>query len=132
MRFAHVAALAFVSLAACAAVDRQEAADAEQLLEAAGFRQLAANTPEREEGLKELRPRQLFARAWGDETRYVFADPDHCRCFYVGGEKEYAQLQQLRQARLDEHNRLVTADESDRTLNGDLWGPWKPEGLDAQ
>ncbi|HYR32840.1 MAG TPA: hypothetical protein VEQ87_00985 [Burkholderiales bacterium] len=131
MRAACIAA-ALISLAGCAAIGRQQAADSEQLLDAAGFRQLPANTAAREEGLKELRPRQLFARAWGDETRYVFADPDNCRCLYVGGEKEYAQLQRLRQARIDEHDRLVKADESDRTLNADLWGPWKPEGLDAQ
>jgi hypothetical protein len=127
------AALALVSLAGCAAVERQEAADAETVLQAAGFRQAPADTTQREQSLKDLQPRQLFARTTRDgATRYVFADPYNCRCFYVGGEKEYAELQQLRKARIAEHERLVAEDQSDRTLNEDLWNAWWPEGLVAK
>ena len=65
-------------------------------------------------------------------TRYVYADPHNCGCFYVGGEKEYAELQQLRKTRIAEHERLLADDQSDRTLNEDLWNAWQPEGLVAK
>ena len=126
------AALAIFSLAGCAALERQQAADAETLLQAAGFQALPADSPALAQDLKDLRPRQLFARTLNGATRYVFADPYNCRCFYIGGEKQYAELQQLRKARITEHERLVAEDQSDRTLNEDLWNAWQPEGLVAK
>ncbi len=60
-------------------------------------------------------------------------DPKFCQCVYVGGAKEYAELQRLRSARVAEHDQLVR-----NTLAGSsdadpaLWGPWKPEGLDVK
>jgi len=135
MRLVHgaaLAAVAVITLAGCAAVEQQEAGDAEQLLQAAGFRRLPADSPEREQGLKDLRPRQLFARTRDGATQYLFADPYNCHCFYVGGEKEYAELQQLRKADIDKHNRLAAEATSDRSLNEDLLGAWKPEGLVAK
>jgi uncharacterized protein YdbL (DUF1318 family) len=129
---AALAAAAVITLAGCAAVERQQAADAEKLLQEAGFHQVPADTPAREQDLKDLSPRQLFARTRDGQTGYVFSDPYNCACFYVGGQKEYAQLQQLRKASIAEHNRLVAQDASDRSLNGDLWGPWNPQGLIAK
>lgn len=133
MRFTSVTlAAALIALSGCAAIERQEAADSEELLRAAGFQVLPANTPAREQKLKELRPRQVFARSENGERRYVFADPDNCRCLYAGDEAEYQKLQQLRAARIEAHNRLVMQAESNRSLNSQLSGPWKPEGLVAE
>ena len=135
MRFTHPAALAaavVITLAGCAAVQKQEAVDAEQLLAAAGFRAVPTDTPTLAQDMKDLRPRQLFARTRDGSTLYVFSDPYNCRCFYVGEGKAYAELQRLRTARIAEHDRLLAQDSSDRSLNADLWGPWNPEGLVAQ
>jgi hypothetical protein len=136
MKFAHGAALvaaSLVTLAGCAGIQRQQAADAEQLLHAAGFEQQAANTPAREASLRNLKPRQLFARADGSgRTRYVFADPYNCQCLYVGGQSEYARLQQLRKASVEDHNRLAAQAADDRYVSEDVWGPWEPAGLVAK
>jgi hypothetical protein len=59
---------------------------------------------------------------------YTFADPDNCHCLYVGGQKEYAKLQELRQQRIDDHNQLARRSSFEGGIS-DLWGPWKPEGL---
>ena len=129
---AALAAAAVITMAGCAAIDRQEAADAEQLLAQSGFNQVPANSASREQDLKDIQPRQLFARTRNGETRYVFADPYNCNCFYVGGEKEYAQLQSLRKASIADHRRLEAEEGSDRQVADDLWGPWNPEGLVAK
>ncbi|MBZ0138865.1 MAG: hypothetical protein K8H87_03715 [Pseudorhodoplanes sp.] len=58
-----------------------------QRLEAAGFRMRAANTAERMARLRSLPARKFVARL-NDGTRYyVYADPDYCRCAYVGSQK---------------------------------------------
>lgn len=63
---------------------------------------------------------------------YKFADPDFCRCVYVGGAAEYAELQELRAARIAEREWILSRSSAqgapaDRTL----WSAWKPAGLDA-
>lgn len=129
---AALAAAAIVALAGCAAVERQEAADSEQLLQQAGFQALPANSPERSQQLKGMQPRQLFARTADGRTSYVFADPYNCDCLYVGGAKEYAQLQGLREARMEEHDRLAAEASDSEVVDLNLWGPWNPEGLQAK
>jgi hypothetical protein len=50
-------------LAGCAAIQRSEARDKEQLLAAAGFQAKPADTPEKLANLKAMPPRQLVARS---------------------------------------------------------------------
>lgn len=111
-----VAALA----AGCAAIHAQEAADSEEILAQAGFQR----EPLHEPGLP---ARQLVEQA----GQYKFADPDFCQCVYVGGAKEYAELQKLRAARIAEREWIMSRSSvqgapADRTV----WSAWKPEGLD--
>src|SRR3954468_21934239 len=106
MKFAS-AVVALLALSACAALHRQEASDSEALLKQAGFQGRPADTPERQQDLAQLPSRQIVERDQEGVAVYTFADPDNCRCVYVGGEKEYAELQRLRQARVAEHEALV-------------------------
>ena len=134
MRLIHAALIAAASLSGCAAIDRQEAADSEQLLEAAGFQQVPAGTPKLVADLKDIQPRQVFARKELDgSTRYVFADPDKCDCFFVGGEGEYAKLQKLRQQRLADHAWYMrNFSPISNSPSPEAWGPWDPAGLEAK
>jgi len=127
-RIAYLA-VALVLLSACAAIHRQEAADSEVLLKQAGFQARGADSPERQQDLvKSLPSRQIVERDQKGTPEYIFADPDNCRCLYVGGQKEYAKLQELRQQRIDEHNQLARRSSFEGGVS-DLWGPWEPEGL---
>jgi hypothetical protein len=64
---------------------------------------------------------------------YEFFDPAFCHCTYVGGAKEYAELQRLRQARANEHQQLLrTSLSGSADPDPNLWGPWSPEGLDVK
>jgi hypothetical protein len=121
-------AISLLALSACAAIHRQEAVDSEVLLKQAGFQTRAADSPERQQELVKLPSRQIVARDQKGIPEYVFADPDNCRCLYVGGQKEYAKLQELRQQRIDEHNQLARRSSFEGGVS-DLWGPWEPEGL---
>ncbi len=123
MRFAYLA-IPLLALSACAAIHRQEAADSEVLLKQAGFQARAADSPERQQDFVKMPSRQIVER----DQMYSFADPDNCRCLYVGGQKEYAKLQELRQQRIDDHNQLARRSSFEGGIS-DLWGPWKPEGL---
>src|SRR5262249_12104644 len=129
---AALAAAVVITLAGCAAVQKQEAVDAEQLLAAAGFRAVPADTPTLAQDMKDLRPRQLFARTRAGSTLYVFSDPYTCLCLYVGEARAHAELPRPPRARIAGHDRLLAQDSSDRSLNADLWGPWNPEGRVAQ
>jgi hypothetical protein len=120
-RFAYLA-VPLLALSACATLHRQEASDSEVLLRQAGFQARAA------EDLAKLPPRQIVERDEKGVPAYVFADPDNCRCLYVGGEKEYATLQGLRQQRIADHAWLAQRSSGEGGVS-DLWNAWEPEGL---
>jgi hypothetical protein len=108
------------ALPGCAYIQGQIAADSQEILAQAGFERKPLDEPG-------LPSRQLIEQAGA----YKFADPDFCRCAYVGGADEHAEQQRLRAERLAEREwilgRMVAAGNIDRTM----WGPWKPEGLDV-
>ena len=114
-------ALAGLALPACALVEGQVAADSEEILAQAGFQRHPLDEP----GL----PSRQLVEAAGS---YKFADPDFCRCVYVGGAGEYAELQRLRAERLAERQWLQGRMTSTTSFDNQvLWGAWKPEGLDV-
>src|SRR2546422_6935186 len=90
MRVHHVLvfAAALLTLSGCAALRRHEAASTEQLLSAAGFQMRTGDSPERRDDLATTPPLKIVARTQGDRVVYTFADPDKCRCLYVGRSKE--------------------------------------------
>ena len=110
--------LALAALAGCALVESQVAADSEEILGEAGFQRHPLDEP----GL----PSRQLVEAAGD---YKFADPDFCRCLYVGSAPEYAELQKLRAQRIAEREWIFRRAwiPVDRTR----WNAWKPEGLDV-
>ena len=75
-----------------ASVRQREAADTGRLLTAAGFQQRLADSPERLAHLRSMSPLKLVARDKDGQVIYTFADPERCRCLYVGGAKEYGRF----------------------------------------
>ena len=80
-------------LSACAPIRAQQASDSEQLLAEAGFHKTAMSP------LKTFPDRQLVAFGEGEDRWFEFTDREFCRCSYVGFDKSYAALQELRAAR---------------------------------
>ena len=79
-------ALAFLAfgLFGAAAAAGQEGAD--MRLEDFGFVMRPATTPAQERRLKLLPPRKFVARTANGRRYYIYADPDYCKCAFVGGE----------------------------------------------
>jgi hypothetical protein len=84
-----VMALTF-ALTGCAAIRANETHWTEQLLAAAGFPAEPAATVE------ELEPRTFVREMQSGAARYVYADPDTCRCLYTGSERQYQTYRKLR------------------------------------
>ena len=89
-----VVALA-ASLAACTAMHELGATQNEKLLKTAGFRVVAADTPEKVESLRTLAAGKISRVGRGGESWYVFTDPYECRCFWVGQEPQYERYRRL-------------------------------------
>jgi hypothetical protein len=86
--------LCAVFLAGCAAIQRAERNSTEQLLSAAGFRILPANTPQRQTSLAELPPYKLHREIRGSDVFYVYASPEQ-NFAYIGDQSAYSRYQNL-------------------------------------
>ena len=82
--------------AACAAVQRFEVRDTERMLVAAGFHMHLADTPESQEDLRSIPPHRIVRRTKDGTVVYMYADPDNCRCVYVGSTEEYSEYERRR------------------------------------
>ena len=87
----------------------------ENLLSAAGFRIVIANSPQRQEQLKALPPDKVTLVQRNGRNYYVYADPANNQVF-VGTPSQYHKYQQLRLASNLAQDELQTAQ-----LNS--WGP---------
>jgi hypothetical protein len=117
-KVAMLALIVALPLTGCAAIQRSEAKDTEQLLAAAGFQAKPAETPEKLTNLGTMPPRQLVSQAKDGNMVYTYADPDYCQCLYVGGPKEYSAYQRLAVEKKIAQERL------DAAMDWDMWGPW--------
>jgi len=119
---------AAATLTGCATIRRSDARHTEQLLAAAGF---AAHPIEEadESGRDATPPYRLVSRAKDGTMEYAYADPDTCRCVYVGGSKEYSEYQRLLlQRQLQQQLIWALEDNECRSWrcwpSRDLWGGW--------
>jgi hypothetical protein len=116
--FRRIGALAVLALAVGCAANTQST---ENLLAAAGFRTIVANTPQRQQHLKTLPPNKVVLVQRNGKNYYV---PAHYQ-IYVGNPSQYQQYQQLRLARNLVQDQLATAELNQQAAMGwGLWGPW--------
>jgi hypothetical protein len=64
-------------------------------LEDVGFIMRPANTPAKVKRLKLLPPRKLISRTANGQRYYIYADPDYCKCAFVGNELAMKNYQNL-------------------------------------
>ena len=79
----------------CAVIQGYVARDTERMLATAGFTMRPVDTPEGQETLRSISPHQVVSRTTDGNVVYMYADPDNCRCLYVGGRNEYSEYQRL-------------------------------------
>jgi hypothetical protein len=114
-----LALAAVMILTGCATIRRSEARSTEEMLAAAGFVMRPADTAERQQRLAARPPYRLESHAKDGRVVYTYADPDGCKCLYVGGPKEYSEYQHLRL------QRQIAADEAWGGHAADMeWNVW--------
>jgi len=123
-RIAVSALASLIGVVGCAgvqgAMERSEAEDVEAQLRIAGFRLVAADTPARIESMRTLPPLSFSRVERGGRSRYVYADPDSCRCLWVGTPAQLAHYQRLAaEARLGTEQMIA----GDVELEVNLWDP---------
>ena len=122
MRFGPILAMTGLCLAATACGDGSKAVmNKEDMLAAAGFKFVPANTPERQQAFQRLPAHKFMREVKGDKVVYIYADPTICVCIYVGGQKAYGtyRANALYKRIADEQ---VTA-ANDMAYGWD-WSPW--------
>jgi hypothetical protein len=95
----------------------------EQLLAAAGFQKKVADSPAKLAHLETLTPaRKLVVHQRDGQLYYVYADPETCKCLYVGTAAQY----QLALANRLERDQLVAMQQhpDDDAVIWTLWAPW--------
>ncbi len=93
LHIARIAAVLGVTLIAGAAAAGQEGTDMK--LEDMGFVMRPALTPGQVERLRLLPARQFIARTKNGRRYFLYADPDYCKCVFLGDElamKNYRDL----------------------------------------
>jgi len=91
------------ALAGCGSIQpppptpEQQAEQLELMLSAAGFRMLPADTPEHQHQLQSLVPLQVnYYIGKTGKMHYYMADPNYCKCMYIGSEQNYQKYEQLK------------------------------------
>ena len=79
----------------------------ESLLTQAGFRQVPADTPQKLAHLRTLPDHRLIARSNQGKSYYVYADPENCKCLYIGTPQQYQAYRQLVQDKRAEQAEAV-------------------------
>ena len=113
-------ALAAALLTGCAAIQQAEKNSTEQLLSAAGFKVLPADTPQKQAKLAELTPNKIARQIRGNKVYYLFPD-DQNQFVMVGDQAAYSKYQSLVvQQQISDQNLMAAQME---TMPG-MWGGW--------
>ena len=114
-----------LSVTGCAAIRAHQTAETEQVLAAAGFQAEPADTPEKLAHLQTLTPRKVVRDARDGQPQYVYADPETCKCLYVGDEQRYQKYQELSlQKQIADEQMSAAQTNWDASMNWGAWGPW--------
>jgi hypothetical protein len=118
--FRILGAIALLAIAAGCATTSTTKTD---MLTAAGFKLMTADTPQKQEILGTLPKDQLSVVTWKGKTFYVQPAAASNQA-YVGTPKEYQAYQQLRLAKQMSNDNLMAAQmNNDAMMRWDAWGP---------
>lgn len=113
----------FVTLALCAGASAcaMQVQNKEDMLAAAGFTLVPANTPQRQASLSQLPPHKFAHQVRNNRVVFVYADPTICDCLYVGDQAAYDRYR----ANVFQKN-IANEQEMTAQMYQMDWGPWGP------
>jgi hypothetical protein len=106
-----------VAMAACA----NQVQNKEDMLAAAGFTLVPANTPQRQAALSMLPPHKFVRQLRNNVVIYTYADPTICDCLYVGNQAVYDRYRSNVFQKQIADEQAFTAQVNE--MNWDAWGP---------
>src|SRR6476619_4470189 len=109
--------VAGIAVSACAA----QVQNKEDMLAAAGFTLVPANTPQRQTSLTALPPHKFVQQVRNNVVIFTYADPTICDCLYVGNQAAYDRYRRDVFAKNIANEQQMTAQ-----INEMNWGPWGP------
>ena len=95
VKFALSLLLLVTAIAGCAAIQGEEAKSTDEMLAAAGFIIVSADTPEKEKMLDTLTPNKIQFSVRDNNPLYVYADPYNCKCIWTGDQAAYDRYQRM-------------------------------------
>jgi len=101
----------------------------EQLLSAAGFKQIYPSTPAQKAKLNNMPQKQIFLISKGPKVYYVYADASGCGCLYAGNQQKYQAFMNLATQAQFAAERYQAAQME--AWDWDTWGPgyWGETGF---
>jgi phosphate starvation-inducible protein PhoH len=93
----------------------------EDLLAAAGFTVVPANTPERQASLRTMPQHQFVQQVRNNQVVFAYADPTVCDCLYIGNQAAYDRFRHEMYVRNIVNEQQATA----QFYNMEM-GPWGP------
>jgi hypothetical protein len=115
-----------LSLSGCASIELARRENTENLLSAAGFEIIPANSPERQKSLTAFIPFTIVRNLNGEEVRYAYADPEQ-NILYSGNQAAYAKYQQFRlQQQIANANMQAAQLNMNAAQQWNDWACWGP------
>lgn len=90
-------------------------------LSSAGFRVQVANDAAGKKALRALPPHRFVIHRYGSEVRYLYAEPNHCVCIFIGTEAAYKSYRDMLAAPPDQPDNVAPdyKTQASALLNGD-------------
>jgi len=121
---AHVRSTLMI-LAVCAAASAcNPVQNKEDMLAAAGFTLVPANTPQRQASLSSLPPHKFVHQVRNNAVIFIYADPTICDCLYVGNQAAYDRYRQDVFAKNLANEQQMTAQINEAEEWGPEWTIW--------
>ena len=95
----------------------------EDMLAAAGFTLVPADTSQRQAALADLPPHKFIHQVRNGRVLFVYADPTICDCLYIGDQAAYDRYRANVFAKNLANEQAMTAQ-----INEMNWGPWELGG----
>ena len=110
-------------VSSCSMMQAEQAQDTEQLLAAAGFKMVFANTPAKMAHLKTLTQYKIVPQQKDGATYFIYADAANCQCFYWGQDQAYQAFMLLQ----DQQN-IADEDRMTAEMNENEYMDWNTMG----
>src|SRR5262245_35591162 len=76
-------------------------------LSSAGFRVQVANDPAGKKALRALPPHRFVVHRYGNEVRYLYAEPNHCVCIFIRTEDAYKSYRDILAQPIDQPDNVA-------------------------